>query len=372
MQVPKLADAKRVVIKVGSLLLADLDTGEVKHEWLNSLCEDIVHLQSLGLEVVVVSSGGVTLGRHVLGYDAPSLKLKEKQAAAACGQVTLIEAWRKTLNKHGAVAAQILMTTEDTEDRRRYLNARSTINTLLEHNIVPIINENDTITTSEIRYGDNDRLAARVASMISADTLVLLSDIDGLYSDNPKLNPDAVFIPVVDELTEEIMSMAHESDDFYSSGGMITKLQAAQIAVSSGCHMIISLGKRINPMQSILADDRCTWFIANETPLTARKHWIANSIQPSGTLVIDDGAVRALKKGNSLLAPGVVNVDGSFTCGDTVRIIDKKNNTIAFGLTTYTSIEVKMIMGKQSEEIEEILGYRRRDSVVHRNDLVMD
>lgn len=366
-----LNDAKRIVIKIGSLLLCNAQTGALNAAWLESMGADIAHLRRLGKEVVVVSSGAVALGRAALGLSQPDLTLAEKQAAAACGQITLVEAWQRALRPHSIGVAQMLITAEDTEDRRRYLNARSTINTLLSFGVVPIINENDSITTAEIRYGDNDRLAARVAAMASADALILLSDIDGLYSADPKANPDAIFVDRIAQLDASIWAMAGESRDYRSTGGMKTKLQAAEIATSSGCHMLIASGRSVNPVQAILDGGRHSWFEAQRDPMHARKHWIANAVHIRGTLHVDAGAEKALRAGNSLLPSGVSEVQGDFARGDSLRIVNAKGEEIAIGLAAYPSTAAQLIKGCRSDEIEAILGFKGRDELVHRDDMVL-
>ncbi len=363
--------AQRIIVKIGSLLLIDEETGTLNQAWLDALASDIAVLKSQGKEVILVSSGAVALGRPELKFTHPELSLSEKQAAAACGQITLAEAWQRALRAHDINVAQILITAEDTEDRRRYLNARSTINTLVGLGVVPVMNENDSITTSEIRYGDNDRLAARIAAMASADALVLLSDIDGLYSADPKSDPDAVFIPYVEQLDDTIWKMAGETRDHRSTGGMKTKLQAAEIAISSGCHMLIAPGLGLHPLQAILDGGKHTWFTAQDDPMNARKHWIANAVQIYGTLTIDAGAERALRPGNSLLPSGVTDVQGDFARGDSVQIINQSGDEIAIGLAAYPKTAALLIRGKQSDEIHEILGFKGRDELVHRDDMVI-
>lgn len=372
MRVPHLHDAKRVVIKVGSLLVADSTSGAVKSQWLNSLAEDISALRKRNIEVILVSSGAVILGRFALGLARIDLKLEEKQAAAACGQIKLIEAWQDALGKFGFSGAQMLLTTEDTQNRRRYLNARNTLNTLLGLGVIPIINENDSITTAEIRYGDNDRLSACVAAMASADTLILLSDIDGLYTADPRLDPAATLIPVVEAITPEIEAMAGDASGHLSNGGMRTKVMAANMATSSGCHMVIARGTELNPLQRLIDGTRSTWFLASDTPLNARKQWIASSVHSAGKITVDAGAVRALHNGKSLLAAGVTDVEGRFNRGDTVQIKSADGALIAHGLIAYPSEEATKLKGKRSEEIEVILGYKAGDELVHRDDLVME
>lgn len=368
---PTLHDAERIIVKIGSLLLIDQETGELNQRWLDSLAADLAALRAQGKEVILVSSGAVALGRPVLRFDHHELALAEKQAAAACGQIALAEAWQRAMRHHEIAVAQVLLTAEDTEDRRRYLNARSTINTLLSYGVIPVINENDTITTSEIRYGDNDRLAARVAAMVSADALVLLSDIDGLYSADPKRHSEATLIPLIEQVDETIWAMAGDTQDHRSTGGMKTKLQAAEIATSSGCHLLIAPGLRLHPLQSVLDGGPHSWFLAHSDPMSARKHWIANAVQIYGTLTIDEGAERALRRGNSLLPSGVTDVAGDFARGDAVRIVNAAGEEIAIGLCAYPKTAALLIQGRHSDEIGTILGFKGRDELVHRDDMVL-
>jgi len=372
MKAPRLSEAKRIVIKVGSLLVADATTGAVKSQWLESLAEDIATLRKQHTDVILVSSGAVILGRFALGLTHADLKLEEKQAAAASGQIKLCLAWQAALGKFGFSGAQMLLTTEDTQNRRRYLNARNTLNTLLQLGVIPIINENDSITTAEIRYGDNDRLSAHVAAMASADTLVLLSDIDGLYTADPRRDPAATLIPVIETITPDIEAMAGDAAGHLSNGGMRTKVMAASMATSAGCHMVITRGTELHPLQRLSDGGRCSWFLASDTPLNARKQWIASSVNAAGEIMIDDGAVRALRNGKSLLAAGVTDVGGRFNRGDTVRIKSVHGTLVAHGLVAYPFEEAIKLKGKRSEEIEGILGYNAGDELVHRDDLVME
>jgi glutamate 5-kinase len=321
--------------------------------------------------VVVVSSGAIALARRALGLTRKRLRLEEKQAAAAVGQIRLAGAWQAALAGHGLAAAQLLLTLEDSEDRRRYLNARATLGTLLELGCIPVINENDTVATAEIRFGDNDRLAARVAEMIAADALVLLSDIDGLYTADPRRDPEAAHLPLVAQLTDEIMAMGGEPPPGYSSGGMRTKLIAARIATGAGTAMAIALGQRDNPLRAMEQGARCTWFLPAPEGRTARKRWIAGSLAPLGALVVDDGAARALARGSSLLPAGVRRVEGQFHRGDPVSVRDAEGRELARGLSAYDAEDAGRIAGHRSEEIEAILGWRGRDEVVHRDDLVL-
>ncbi|MEO3432242.1 glutamate 5-kinase [Inquilinus sp. CAU 1745] len=363
--------ARRLVVKIGSALLVDGATGEIRRDWLDALADDLAACRARDQEVIVVSSGAIAVGREHLGLHGRALKLEEKQAAAATGQIRLAHAYQETLARHDITVAQILLTLADTEDRRRHLNGRSTIATLLRLGAVPVINENDTVATSEIRFGDNDRLAARVAQMMSADTLVLLSDIDGLYTADPKRDPSATLIGEVDDLTPEIEGMAGEALPGYSSGGMVTKLAAARIAMGAGCRMAIAQGRVMNPIRAIETGAACTWFLPSAEPRTARKRWIAGTLNPIGTLVIDDGAVAALTRGKSLLPAGIVEIEGAFERGDPVAVRSRDGGRIGQGLSAYSSADARLIAGHRSAEIEEILGYRGRDEMIHRDDLVL-
>lgn len=365
-----LENYRRVVIKIGSALLVDRRTG-LKKSWLDALCADIAALRAKGVEVLVVSSGAIALGRTVLDLPAGALKLEESQAAAAVGQIVLARAWSESLSTHAIVAGQILLTLGDTEERRRYLNARATIGQLLKLGSVPIINENDTVATTEIRYGDNDRLAARVATMVGADLLVLLSDIDGLYTAPPHVDPNARFLETVAEITPEIEAMAGGAASELSRGGMRTKIDAGKIATTAGCAMIIASGKPDHPLAAIEAGARSSWFAPSGSPVTARKTWIAGQLLPAGSLSIDAGAETALRSGKSLLPAGVRQVTGSFSRGDTIAIIGASGREIARGLAGYDADEARQIAGKKSAEIAAILGYAGRTAMVHRDDLVM-
>ena len=347
---PSLDQFRRVVIKVGSALLVDRARGRLRHAWLAALAEDIADLHARGVDVLVVSSGSIALGRTVLGFAPGVLRLEESQGAASVGQIALARHWAEALGHHGIVAGQILVTPQDTEERRRYLNARATVLKLLEMRAVPVVNENDTVATSEIRYGDNDRLAARVATMIGADVLVLFSDIDGLYTAPPNADPDARHLAVVERITPEIEAMAGGPASELSRGGMRTKVEAAKIAVSGGTHMIIADGREKNPLRSVVAGGRCTWFLSGSTPTAARKTWIAGSLEPRGTLVIDDGAARALEGGASLLPVGVCGVEGSFGRGDAVLIRDRAGRVLGRGLVGYDSTEAALILGRPSAQ----------------------
>ncbi|MFS2155337.1 glutamate 5-kinase [Rhizobium sp. Rhizsp42] len=365
-----LGSYRRIVIKIGSALLVDRKTG-LKKSWLDAMCADIAKLKNKGVDVLVVSSGAIALGRSVLDLPSGALKLEESQAAAAVGQIALARDWSESLSRDSIVAGQILLTLGDTEERRRYLNARATINQLLKIGAVPIINENDTVATSEIRYGDNDRLAARVATMAGADLLILLSDIDGLYTAPPHLDPDAQFLETIAEITPEIEAMAGGAASELSRGGMRTKIDAGKIATTSGCAMIIASGETDSPLSAIENGARSSWFAPSGTPVTARKTWIAGQLQPAGELHVDDGAVTALGGGKSLLPAGVRKVVGVFSRGDTVAIIGPNGREIARGLAGYDADEARQITGRKSSEIEAILGYAGRAAMIHRDDMVM-
>jgi glutamate 5-kinase len=368
----RLADAKRLVVKIGSALLVDEATGTIRHDWLAALAGDIARCHARGQQVAVVSSGAIAVGREHLGLVGRPLKLEEKQAAAATGQVRLAHAYQEALATHGLTLALVLLTLADTESRRRHLNGRATLDQLLKLGAVPLINENDTVATNEIRFGDNDRLAARVAQMISADALVLLSDIDGLYTADPRRDPAARHLPAVPALTPEIEAMAGEAPLGYSSGGMVTKLVAARIAMGAGCHMAIALGRDPHPLRALEEGARCTWFVPAAEPRTARKRWIGGSLQPVGSLVIDDGAARALERGRSLLPAGVVAVTGDFKRGDAVTVETRDGRRLGQGLSAYAADDARAIAGHRSQEIEGILGIRGRDEMIHRDDLVLD
>lgn len=367
----KWAKARLIVIKIGSALLADPATGALNRAWLASLADDIAALRARGKQVIVVSSGAIALGRRVLGLPPVSLKLEESQAAAAVGQIDLAHAYEQLFEERGLVAAQILLTLGDTEERRRYLNARGTIRTLLKLGAIPVVNENDTVATTEIRYGDNDRLAARVASMMSADCLVLLSDVDGLYTAPPKANPEAKHVDVVETITPDIEAMAGNAGTDLSRGGMVTKLEAAKIATAAGTDMVITLGKVERPLRALEEAAPCTWFLAHSSPLAARKRWIAGSLEPSGVVVIDAGAVKALRNGRSLLPAGVIAIEGRFDRGDAVIIRDRSDIEIGRGLIAYASEDAKRLIGRKSSEIEAILGYRGRSEMIHRDDMAL-
>jgi glutamate 5-kinase len=368
---PALADASRLVVKIGSSLLVEPESGRLHRKWLEALAGEIVALKARGQRLIIVSSGAIALGRRYLGMRRDQRKLEESQAAAAAGQVILAHAYQELLGERDTKVAQVLLTLDDTENRRRYLNARNTLETLLDLGVVPVINENDTVATQEIRYGDNDRLAARVAEMMSADCLVLLSDVAGLYDSDPANNPGARLIPEVREITPGIEALAGSSASEVGAGGMVTKLIAARIALQAGCATVIASGKTTSPLSAIERGEPCTWFIPKQSPLAARKLWIAGTLKPRGELTIDEGAERALAAGKSLLPVGVVGVAGSFERGDAVTIRNGAGRDIARGLVGYGSEEAAKIRGRRSEEIEQLLGYRDRDEMIHRDNLVM-
>lgn len=366
-----LRSAQRLVVKIGSALLVEEKSGDIRHEWLESLAADLAEGVARGQEVIVVSSGAIAAGRRLLGLPQRRLKLEEKQAAAATGQIRLAHAYQEALAHHGVTVAQVLLTLEDTEARRRHLNARNTLNTLLKHRALPVINENDTVATSEIRVGDNDRLAARVAAMMNADALILLSDIDGLYTADPKLDPAASNLALVEKLTPEIEAMAGEALPGVSTGGMVTKLAAARIAVAAGCRMAIANGTRAHPLRAILEGARCTWFLSDVEPRAARKSWIAGSLKPVGVVVVDEGALRALRNGRSLLPAGVKSVEGDFQRGDALIVKDLEGREVGRGLSAYNAADARRIIGHNSRDIEKLLGYRGREELIHRDDLVL-
>jgi len=372
---PSLSSFRRIVVKVGSSLLVDAAAGSLKRDWLASLAADISALHKEKRDILVVSSGAIALGRAVLKLPAGALKLEDSQAAAAVGQIALARAWSEHLSAHALTAGQVLVTLGDTEERRRYLNARSTIAKLLEWRAVPVINENDTVATSEIRYGDNDRLAARVATMMSADLLVLLSDVDGLYDKPPNLDDKsaggATLVPLVARITPEIEAMAGASSSAHARGGMLTKIEAAKIATSAGTHMIIASGHVAHPLKAIADGAACTWFLTPANPVTARKKWIAGSLEPRGALVIDAGAVKALRSGKSLLPAGVVKIEGAFGRGDAVVVRGPDGHEIGRGLIAYDAEDADKIKGRSSADILSILGFGGRTEMIHRDDLVL-
>ncbi len=367
----RLGHARRMVVKVGSSLLVDGSDGRIRRSWLNTLADDVAMLRGGGCEVVIVTSGAIAIGRRHLGLAPGPLRLDDSQAAAAAGQARLVHAWQESLGRHGAGAAQLLLTLDDTEDRRRYINARNTLNRLLGLGAVPVVNENDTVATNEIRFGDNDRLSARVAMMASADALILLSDIDGLYERDPRGDPQARLVREVAGITPAIEAMAGKARAGESSGGMKTKLIAAGIAIAAGCHMAISNGTIHHPLRAILDGRPCTWFPARDNPAGARKRWIAGSLKPAGVITVDAGALAALIRGRSLLPAGVTGVDGAFRKGDAVVVKGPDGREFARGLVAYSRADAESIAGYKSSEIERLLGYRGREELIHRDDLVM-
>jgi glutamate 5-kinase len=365
-----LTKAKRIVIKVGSTLLVDKNSGDLNLSWLDSLASDVYSLKSRGIDVVLVSSGSIALGRETLGLQDAELSLEVSQASAAVGQIKLARAYEEVLAPFSVKTAQILVTLEDSANRRRYLNTRATMEKLLNFGVVPIVNENDTVATDEIRYGDNDRLAAQIAATVSADNLILLSDVDGLYSSNPLTNPNAKRLNVIKEITPEIEEMAGEGVSGISKGGMITKLMAARTATQAGCAMVITKGDVSNPIMALEKGANCTWFTPHVDPQTARKRWISSQ-KSIGKLIIDPGATKALFDRNSLLPIGVTGIEGNFSRGDIVSIHSNKGRELAKGISAYSALEAKLIIGQNSNEIENILGYAGRAALVHRDDLAI-
>ncbi len=368
---PEWAKARRVTVKIGSALLTDSGTGALKQTWLEAIGDDVAALRKEGRDVILVSSGAIALGRGALGLERGPLRLEEAQAAASVGQIALAHAYQTVFRSRGLTTAQILVTPGDTEERRRYLNARSTIETLLKFGAIPVVNENDTVATSEIRFGDNDRLAARVATMMTADCLVLLSDIDGLYTAPPAKDPKAARLDVVTAITSEIEAMAGDAGTELSRGGMVTKLAAAKIAVSAGTHMVIASGKTLSPLKALGEGAPCTWFLASSNPVTARKRWIAGTLEPKGLVVIDEGARAAHQSGRSLLPAGVKSVTGQFERGEAVVIRDAAGGELGRGLIAYSADEAMKIAGRNSVEIAAVLGYSGRAALIHRDDMAL-
>jgi glutamate 5-kinase len=366
-----LVRARRVVVKVGSALLVDAKTGRLNRAWLETLVDDLLRLRRRGQQVILVSSGAIALGRRHLKLAAGPLRLEESQAAAAVGQIRLAHAYKELLEPHDVTVAQVLLTLEDSEQRTRYLNARATLETLLSLGAIPVINENDTVATAEIRYGDNDRLAARVAQMASADCLVLLSDVDGLYSADPNVDSSAQFVAQVKQITPQIEAMAGRALSSLGTGGMATKIAAARIAVGAGCHMCIAAGSHKHPLKRLEGRARCTWFAPHSTPVAARKQWIAGTLRPAGAIHIDAGALRALRDGRSLLPAGVTGTLGRFEAGDTVSVLSVDHREVARGVIAYSDVDTARIMGRRSPEIAALLGFRSRDELIHRDDLVI-
>jgi glutamate 5-kinase len=366
-----LTRARRIVVKVGSALLVDQATGQVNRAWLGTLVEDLLRLRSRKQEVILVSSGAIALGRRELRFPSGALELPQAQAAAAVGQISLAHIYKELFAAAGVTVAQVLLTLEDSEHRRRYLNARATLSELLGLGALPVINENDTVATTEIRYGDNDRLAARVAQMTSADCLLLLSDVSGLYTADPNRDSTARLIPEIREITPEIEAMGGGSASAVGSGGMATKIAAAKIATTAGCAMAIAAGAPLHPVRRLEEGADCSWFLPSQNPENARKQWIAGSLRPSGAVTVDAGAMQALRSGKSLLPAGVVAVTGQFARGDTVSVLDRNGTEIARGMIAYSDRDAARIMGKRSADIEALLGFRGRDEMIHRDDLVM-
>ncbi|HVY63371.1 MAG TPA: glutamate 5-kinase [Gammaproteobacteria bacterium] len=364
-----LANARKVVVKIGSALFVDQQTGALDRVWLEGVCADVAELRRAGKDVVIVSSGAVALGRRELKIDPR--RLEEKQAAAATGQIVLAHAYFEILRSFGVTAAQVLLTIDDSESRRRYLNASATLSTLLGYGAVPVVNENDTVATQELRYGDNDRLAARVAQMVSADCLVLLSDVDGLYTADPRRDSTARYVEEVTEFTRELVDMAGGPGSSHGSGGMRTKIEAARIAMGAGCRMCIASGRLARPISVLLGGGKATWFLPSATPGAARKQWIAGTLKPKGVVRVDAGAERALLGGRSLLPAGVTAVEGQFERGDAVSVVATDGRELARGLVAYAADEARLIAGRQSAGIAEVLGYSGRDEIIHRDDLVL-
>jgi glutamate 5-kinase len=368
---PRLSQFSRIVVKVGSSLLVDRAAGALKQAWLDALVEDIAALHGRGADVLVVSSGAIALGRTLLDLPRGALKLEDSQAAAAVGQIALARAWSQALHERGIVAGQVLLTLYDTEERRRYLNARETLARLSAMRAIPVINENDTVATSEIRYGDNDRLAARVATMASADLLILLSDIEGLYSAPPRDDPSARLIPLVERVTPAIEAIAGGAASEMSRGGMRTKIEAARIATQAGTHMVIADGRVPHPVARVAEGAPCTWFLTPSTPMQARKVWIGGTLEPKGAVTVDAGAARALAGGKSLLPAGVLRVEGVFSRGDCVAIRDERGAEIGRGLVAYDALHAERIRGRNSRDIEGILGTPGRAEMIHRDDMAL-
>jgi glutamate 5-kinase len=368
---PSLDSFNRIVVKVGSSLLVDRAKGALKQDWLDALAADLAALHKRGADVLVVSSGAIALGRTASGFPKGALKLEDSQAAAAIGQIALARAWAQALAALGVTAGQVLLTLQDTEERRRYLNARATLARLGAMRAVPVINENDTVATSEIRYGDNDRLAARVATMASADLLILLSDVAGLYDAPPTMTPKAALIPIVERVTPEIETMAGGAASELSRGGMRTKIEAARIATAAGTHMVIADGRIAHPIARIASGGPCTWFLTPSNPIAARKIWIGGSLELKGAVHIDAGAAQALASGKSLLPAGVTSVEGAFARGDCVAIRDAQGAEIGRGLVAYDALHAERIRGRNSRDIAHILGTPGRAEMIHRDDMTL-
>lgn len=367
----RLASVRRLVIKIGSALFVDAASGMLDLPWLEALCGEVAALRERGREVIIVSSGAIALGARELGLDARRARLDESQAAAAAGQIVLAHAYKELLGRHGFTAAQVLLTLDDSESRRRYLNASNTFATLIRCGAIAVVNENDTVATQEIRYGDNDRLAARVAQMVSADCLIVLSDVDGLYTADPRDDATAAHIDEIRDLTPAYFAMAGEAGSTHGSGGMRTKLEAARIAMAAGCRMVITSGRVRRPLTALEQGARATWFLPSATPRAARKRWLAGTLMPRGIVHVDEGASRALAGGSSLLPAGVTAIEGEFERGDAVRVVDPRGEELGRGLISYSAEEARAIAGARSSTIAELLGYRGRDELIHRDDLVL-
>lgn len=366
----RLDDAKRLIVKVGTNILVDQDKGRVRRAWLETLADDIAELREAGKEVIVVSSGATALGRRILGLERRTISMEAKQATAAVGQVRLSQIWREVLERHGLIMAQVLLTLEDSESRRRYLNARSTLLSLLAFGAVPVINENDALA-SEVRFGDNDRLAGRLAQMISADTLILLSDVDGLYTADPRRHREAELIAELGEVTPEVEALAGPAGKGVSSGGMRTKVAAAKVALAAGSTMVIAQGKDYHPLKALATGRPSTWFRPSATPLTARKQWIASGLTPAGAIAVDAGALNALGRGRNLLPAGVTAIEGAFQRGDAVVVRGPDGTERGRGLINYSAEESRRIAGHKTSEIEALLGYARGNAMIHSDDLVL-
>ncbi len=365
----KFSNFKKIVIKIGSSTIINEKSGNLNSRWLNSICKDIYELSNNNKKIAIVSSGAIALGKRIITNEKKIKRLEDKQAAAAVGQIELAKYWQQYFKKYKINTAQILLTLYDSEERRKYLNARKTLSSLQNNKVIPIINENDTVATEEIRYGDNDRLAARVAQMIGADLLIMLSDIDGLYTSNPNTNKKAIKLNNIKVIDEEIEKMAQKNQSLFGSGGMQTKIWAAKICLNSGCSTVIANGKKLNPLNKI-TEFNSSWFISNKTPSKARKSWLLNHLHPSGTAIIDDGAVKALMENKSLLPAGVLEIKGKFNRGDVITINNTNNKKIAIGVSAYNSNDARKIIGKKSKDIFLILGYETRDELIHKDDLV--
>ena len=364
-------NSTRIVIKVGSSLLVDTESNFINKKILNNICNDINYLVGQNKEILVVSSGALALGRKAINISDPHLKITEKQAISSIGQVLMINSWREAFSKYKIPCGQILLTHYDTETRRSSINARNTIEALIKLNSIAIINENDTIATKELRYGDNDQLAARVAQLACADLLIVLSDVDGLFDSNPEKNPQAKLIEKITNIDGKIEKISENTSSNNSVGGMETKIKAAKIAMAAGCNMVITKGSSSKPIKKLYEDGKSTWFYSGTSPKTARKKWISSQIKAKGSIIVDDGAEIALRKGASLLPPGIIEVNGVFSKGDTIKVFNKKKKLICIGFSSYPSEDAKKIAGFKSNEIKKVLGYHQKDVVIHRDDMVI-